>query len=473
MPTGYKERTDLKKGQSVPHKTWKERLRKCILSIRPRSLLTALAAFVLFTLGILGMLYMNHPCQIKDANKLASSSAEKVLEEDYKDDADVKRGQVIQIIYDVLYGLRVENCKEPMDAEAIIRWAKANEILVGRVEGFCEDDPATKEESLMFLGRSLGIMDGIYAKEKVNSLNESLFHEWSSSQIKGLVIQEHLRVSDIDELGDLQQLITVSELEGLLNQVAENRTQYVGFGEFSWSWITNNPIWAALMALPSILTVVCFLMQIYDRLKQSDEKAEENANRTCRIYLAGISKTGKSTLKKQIKTPGRWTGKPEPTEEEKEEEFVLRSSGRVVLKGTILDGPGDSPEHVLKFLDEIDGRNGILLLVLAHKKTSKGRRKDSEFIKKQLDIIKNFWVKIISQRGARLNKVVVFFNKTDLLSPESLPAEERIYKKHMNLLGSAADQAGVPIYVAEGSSTHSETLSELYNHLIPDPPDSK
>jgi hypothetical protein len=59
-------------------------------------------------------------------------------------------------------------------------------------------------------------MEELFVEERPVFSDDTVFDPWTRPQIEGLVIAQHLRISDIDDLGDLRKAITVSELEGLL-----------------------------------------------------------------------------------------------------------------------------------------------------------------------------------------------------------------------------------------------------------------
>lgn len=475
MPTQDKEKTnEAVNRQSDLKKLLKEKLEKSIPRIKLRQLLFISVMFVVAFFAIAYIRYMDQPCNIKGAEGFAAAAVEKTLGEGFEDGA-VERGQVIQMIYDVLHNLRLESFKEPRDAEAILSWAKSREVLRGRMVGLCEGEPATKQESLVFLARSLGItedMEELYVEEEPAFSDGTLFDDWTKLAIEGLVILGHLRVSDINELGDLRETITASELEGLLDQVVRIRARDVSFWESTISWLKDKPIWFFITISPSVITVIGFAMQVVEKYKQFIRGLEEKSKRTGTIYLMGMPGTGKTTLKKKMKNPGEpldtLTGVRELTKECSVERIELHSgNGNVLFEGTVVDGPGNDRGEMLRLLDDPDKKNKILLLVLAHTKKDEGCGQDPEFIKSQLNDIDIFWTNIISGYSEKLNKVVVFINKTDLLSKKDRPAQRHLYKKHIRLLNKKASEVGVTICVAEGNPIERGKLKNLYECLIP------
>lgn len=470
MPDGKKNLQSL---------TWSIKLKQ-LLNQWP--LVTAL--IVVFMVIWTYSLYLNQPFQIKGSSGLVSGAAAEVLGEGYEGGANLERGQAVQIIYGVLNNLRLEDFKEPKDAKAIISWAKGREVLKGRHSGFCEDEPATKQECLVFLARSLGIMEELFTEERPVFSDDTVFDPWTRPQIEGLVIAQHLRISDIDDLGDLRKAITVSELEGLLVHIVTLKTQNIDYLEFVLLWLKDNPIYLLFALFFPIIKAILkgielFVLagDIWNRCEQARKEKKERENRTGTVCLAGLNGTGKTALKEQMITRGNSTWEnPErySTKEGYEEKFEYRPSNSTELFGvTVFDGPGDNKRVVRKFLDKPDRRNVILLLILAHTQRREGSKVVKSFLDRQSNAIEDLWSTIILDYSEKLNKVVVFINKKDLLPPGRLPAKSCIYKKHIELLKDAAKEAGVAIDFIEGSAVDGESIDELYNRMFPNFPISK
>lgn len=466
-----------------------EELMTKILSKRILGVKRWIWLIIMILLLIFGYFYLNYCRYIEETEKLTHTVIDKVFEVGYESGDSPTREQVLQIIYGVFSDLGLEDFKEPKDAEGIISWAQNCGVLKGRLDGLCLDQAATKQESLVFIGRSLSIKesDGVMALDA---------DKWSMPQIVGLLTQEQLE--DINELGNLREIISVSELEGLLDQIIKFRTQY-RFLEFIRPYVSEN---AGISAF-----VVVFSGLFINLLSNAIIAIIDKKRKTGTIYLAGVSGVGKSTLMKQLKAPGTMRCElidVKPTVKSVKDGIEIRTgSGDLIFKGSIIDVPGDTQEAILWDMIDSDTKNKILLLVLAHTKASGPNKSSRDFppkwlnlngffngfrriarsdkeidenlLEDQLDSIRYWWGPIIQSRGERFNKIVVFLNKKDLVS-KKIALETSIYDKHMELLYRAVRKMKKGkdgfIRVVEGSSITKENLDELQALLRPDPPRS-
>lgn len=458
--------------QTNDKKILKEHLINEVRNLKPKQLLKFAASLVLVFFAIVFVEYQNQPGLLNDTGSFAATAVENALGEGYEGDANVERRQAIQIIYEVLYDLWQKGFDEPKSTGEIISWAKSCEVLKGRNSGFCEEEPATKQESLVFLARSLGIQDELFAEERPVFSKNTVFDRWTRPQIEGLVIAGHLRIADIDDLGDLRKTITASEMIELMGHIVTIKTHVVGYCEIARSWLSNNQWYLLCTIFTLILAGIEPVILLWDRVKRWIEEKEEQADRTGAIFLVGIPGVGKTTLKEQIMTeepsdtlPCRYKKTNDYTEE-----VVRFSFGKeeVLFEGIICDGPGDNKENVHDFFSAPNRKNVILLLVLAHTKANKDDKMASQLINQQLYAIDYFWKEIISKYNEKLKKVVVFINKTDLLPQKKLPAERHIYKRHIKLLKAGGGEPTV--HVVEGSALSKESVENLRKCMFPRPP---
>lgn len=343
-------------------------------------------------------------------------------------------------------------------------------------------------------------MDEIDAGKEPPSVDAD---DWAKPQINGLVFQEYLFENEIGILGDLREPITVSELEGLLNQIVKHKTRPVKLDEFATEcvelWVKNHPIltlfWKMLTAFSTIMGTINSLVWLHGKKAEEEQEEREKQRRKGTIYLTGISDVGKATLKKQMIEAYGLKYEQRSTKECNKDRIVLRSqNGDVLFDGKIIVVQA----HELRNIIDSDRENIILLLVLAHTKGDYGREIDRKFIKDQRCFIENTCVRIIQESG-NLNKLIVMINKTDLLSEKILHGFFRslsfwwqnfinsqknygshssdippIYKKHMKVLNEAAEERGGGfIRVVKGSATSEASLSKLHQELCANLPGSR
>lgn len=209
MPNTYKKQTSEELKQSIREKQLTKKLIKLVLSIKLRTWFLSILIILLIPCVFIVYQYSNLPYHFTDTDKLAHTVINNVFEENYEGGNNPTREQVLQIIYGVFSGLRMENFKDPKDAEGVFNWARSEGVLKGRRDGFWLDQAATKQQSLVFIGRSLGILDEIDVGKEPPSVDAD---NWAKPQINGLVFQEYLFENEIGILGDLREPITVSEL---------------------------------------------------------------------------------------------------------------------------------------------------------------------------------------------------------------------------------------------------------------------
>ena len=415
--------------------------------------------------------------------RLVDSSTAKVIGQNYGDDRCLTREEVILIISDVFSHLKQSGFEKTGDTGAVMNQAIQIKMLEGDEDGYRIKDPAKKKEALVFIKRGLGIPEGLNLGSVPDLPDEILPpDDWSKQEIKELIAQGCFSIGEVIDLGNLDQPITISELKTVLNKVVEDNIEKIDSGLYA---VLSNPTFQAVSAIVSpistVLAILSFGLQLYDRREEKQKRQDEEQNEKEKelriqgtICLAGSKDVGKSTLIEKMIYPAEpiysVQANGEPTKTCHGDEIELHTnSGEVVFKGTILDGPGGSPEYVLKFLPSKEYENKILLLVLAHTKTGSDKEIDKTFIGEQLDDIKKIWAAAIRAHGPELNKVVVFINKNDLLERKHNPAEAKIYRKHFKTLCKACKEADVQICAVEGSSYSGDGLDKLYEQLRPIP----
>ena len=450
---------------STAHRRRKKRIAGGILWIS--FFLVAMMIMAIFLI----FLYFDQPFHIENTDILVDTAITQIVGDSYEDNRFLTRQEVLLIISDVFLGLEQKGFKKTESVADVIDQSRKLKILEGNSTGFALESPATKQEALVFIARSLGILKEIAVENSPTFSPNTLFDRWAKPQIEGLVIRDYFSVSEIDMLYNLREYITVHELERILNQIVEVKTQPMSFMEFTVSWLNNDVVLAfsLLSGVASIIAIVGFAIQMLDRKQQSTQNRQQKASREFTVCLAGSASVGKSTLTEKAKTPGKLLYVLEremvPTRTSHEEKLILRSSnGEIIAPGTMIDTPGTSPADVLLAING-PHKNKILLLILAHTKTYEGDKIDQSFIQEQLDDIQKLWTTVIRGCSNQLEKIVIFVNKIDLLSQEYLPAQKHIYEKHIKLLYEAAKEAGVPIEAAEGSSTTGTNLDALYRLL--------
>jgi len=182
----------------------------CTLLIVILLILALIAAFLFY-------LYCSHPSHIENADILAKTEIINVIGDGYNSSYSPTRQEVLQIISNVFCSIKQKGFRETKDVKDTIQQAIQLGILQGNGSSLYLERQATRQESLVFIGRSLAISKDIDSEEQPDFLSTTLFDDWAKSQIEGLVILGYLDAGDIDRLHNLRQLITVSELEYLLN----------------------------------------------------------------------------------------------------------------------------------------------------------------------------------------------------------------------------------------------------------------
>lgn len=435
------------------------------------TLLLALIIIVAYWL----FLYLKHPSHIKNTDTIVNNSITKVIQEPYNSNYCPTRQEVLQITSNVFYELKCKDFEKTEDAKDTIQQAMRLEILQGDGSAFHLERSATKQESLVFIGRSLGITKDLEVEKQPDFLATTLFDDWAKIQINGLVVQGYLDTEVIDNLHNLRDVITIFDLECLLDHIVESITDPISFFDFFKLWLNNRSFSVLsvlyLSVIPATITILSVAIKIFKKKKESDESKQQKARRTGTICLAGTTSVGKTTLKLKMKDPAtsifQLETQMQPTRSCNTEYIRIRSYvGDIVFEGALIDVPGQNPEDVLQFLMS-SHPNKILLLILAHTKAFEGDV-DFDFVQEQLNDIQTLWTTTIRACKNNLSKIVVLINKIDLLPQESLPAEKYVYREHIKLLFDAAKVAQIPVRVVEISSTTGKNLNDLYQALRPD-----
>lgn len=422
------------------------------------------------------LIYHQQPCFIKDADILVDSSMAKTLGNDYQDNHCLTRREAILIISDVFFGLKQKGFEKNESENETIAQALNMKMLMGDSTAYHLDEQATKQMCLVFIGRGLGIFENVNMENQPVLFAKAVFDDWAKPQIEGLINQGYYNTDDIDKLYNLRERISILELKALLEKVVSVKTQNIGFFRFAASLFKNNPglpliIMGVTVIIPAIASTAGFLLQIWDRKKQLAREKDERELRYGTICLAGNTGVGKTTLKNKMTDPATpmylAIKNVKPTATSSAQQVQIQNSlGSIIFDGTIIDVPGQSPQDVLKFLSS-GYTNKILLLILAHTKSNEDKDIDANFIQEQLSDIQRLWTPVIRAHGSELNKMVIFINKSDLLSENYFPAQGKIYKSHMELLCEAAEEASVHVSCVEGSSFTEEKLDRLFEQLRP------
>lgn len=383
----------------------------------------------------------------------------------YAGNRSLTREETVCIISDLLCGIGQKGFENMQDSDAITHAVQIG-ILKGYDDGTLHlENPATKQESLVFIARGLDVFEDINKEQKPSFSSGAQFDEWARSGIEELVIQNYLSSADIDILRNLRENITASELEFLLNKISSAKNHHRSIYSYVNFCLNKYPIGTVFSAVSIVITI---LTPLIDFLR----KQKKQYSRLGTICLAGTQSVGKTTLMRKMVDSGIpihiLKKAAVPTRARHVREIRLQSSitNEILCEGTIIDVPGSSPEEVLRFMAE-PHRNKILLLILAHKKAYSGNEIDQAFVNEQLIDVQRTWAPAIKAHAMDLNKVVIFINKIDLLPQEYLPAQEYIYEEHIEQLCEAARVAGVLINVIEGSSTQGTNLNDLYTRLNP------
>lgn len=451
------------------------RYRKKLRQKKPVKVWMPIIVVVLTFFAMLAYLcwqYTKQPFHIKNADTLVVNRIAEVIETDHKDSYHLTRLEVLQILSNVFLDLKQDGFRETKNTNDVIRQALELEILAGDNNGdYRPGSLATKEDSLAFIARALGIPEERGEENEQISLDRDKFSDWAGTQLEGLVLQDYFTVNEINELGDLREAVTALELEKLLDQVVEAKTQYINFWEFICSWVQVNVVYSiflfvlsALSSVASVLAVMSFIGALLKTKKTKDLRRGT-------ICLAGCTGVGKTTLKTRMQRPEALSYDLEhymtPTRTLHKEDVVLQGrNGDIVFEGDIFDVPGSKTQYVINTLLQ-PCKNKILLLVLAHTKSNEEKENDQDLIQEQLLKIEHTWAPMIEGFVEKPKKIVIFINKKDLISQEYRPVQKHIYEKHIELLSKAAKNANIPISAVEGSSTTGENLDVLYERLNP------
>ena len=242
------------------------------------------AYFVLVAVIVVGAayivaLYCEKSMNRDKPDRTADGSIAQIIKHNYNDSRSLTREEVILIISDMFFRLNQKDFEEIEDPNVAIGQALIKKILEGDESGYRIKDQVTKEEALTFIGRCLDIPE--YLGTESDFPDGIDCADWAEQPIEMLIDQDCLSVNEILELGDLHQVITVSDLKFVLYKVAEAKIEE----QNSWRYaVLNRPffqlatlVWALISAvgLPRVKKVILGQNQSQRGKEQKQQEEEQ------------------------------------------------------------------------------------------------------------------------------------------------------------------------------------------------------
>jgi len=290
----------------------------------------------------------------------------------------------------------------------------------------------------------------------------------SYSNVLTIVLENNEEISIFDEGLFPKEYITQKEMFVILKPVlASNLTKLTNksfMDKLSDFWHSINEIRIILGITISAIIVTIFKLIKYlcKKYKTSKEVIYVGDMATGKTELSKVLPHPNSIRKNGNYTPSRAVRKAGPVK-------IKNNDGYTSFNGTTVDTPGGSNEALLSLLKNkrITQSGKIIIIVLAHTKSSNNCSVDHNYLNEQYDRIDKVIILEINNYKKRVSKIIIFINKCDIL-PQSYQSdwgktEETIYKKHLDLISKRI--RGIKIDVVTGSATKRKNLFELRNSL--------
>lgn len=417
----------------------------------------------IFALGIFFFVrYRLQPCHIEGADKIVDQATIEVFGLEYNGQQTVTRQDTLYIISKVFYSLKQPGFNDVETLTQAIGQAVDSKLLQGNGVSPNLEGRVTNQETLVFISRGLRLPLNGTETVSLPFKDARSISDWALPYIKALTVEHYL---DWVGTGALMPngYTTIYEIRIILNHLVSKVTAPQSFLDFLQFEFKHNPV---IVFISIVFTLfVSFALPVCNLISSISKERKHNLNIHGTICMAGNTGVGKTTLIAKMRNPSApvigLKGQKPPTRGIHTEPIrLIAGNGDVIFDGTIKDMSGEYSAGAIQFLAGA-GSNKVLLLVLAHTKNFEGTQIDDKFIDEQFDTIKLTWVPSLQAHGHLLKKLIVFINKTDLISHESGDIQEHVYKRHIDLLMCTVNSM-IPIHVIEGSSVKGTGLQELY-----------
>lgn len=186
------------------------------------------------------------------------------------------------------------------------------------------------------------------------------------------------------------------------------------------------------------------------------------------IYIGDVA-SGKTELSKTLPHPHKLkTGTQySPTRSiHKTDEIIIKDKkGFILFHGVAIDTPGQSNDALLNILSQkqLPKRKKIIILLLSHTKTETDNIVDLDYMMSQYNQLEKVYLPAIKRYSNKVHKLIVFFNKHDLLSKNTNP--ETIFKNHCKLIEDYLKGSTVITQKVYGSAKENENIDKLRDLL--------